>query len=206
MKTKHSGANVSCRDCKLEIILDWQTWKLAKQSKWMKPSYVASFIKHELLKKSLNTTQSFRNSTSQEQESPGNASPIKGRSCSWGCICITELHKSLGQKIFKTGQNQATLTTNKQILSEWLENMGTLMVWNSIVGASSNDSCCSGTVTHDRVQNITNNWPKPSYSHHNTHLETSILFKRCNLMYKDKSRKNLQQIWEQVRTSRIHIY
>jgi len=89
-------------------------------------------------------------------------------------------------------QNQATLTTNKQILSEWLENMGTLMVWAGIVGANSNDSCCSGTVTQDRVQKTTNNWPKPSYSHHNTHLEASILFKRCNLMYKAKSRKNLQ--------------
>jgi hypothetical protein len=80
MKTKHSGANVSCRVCKLEIILDWQTWELAKQSKWMKLSYFVSLIKHELLKKSLNTTQSFQNSTSQEQESPGNASPIEGRS------------------------------------------------------------------------------------------------------------------------------
>jgi hypothetical protein len=82
MKTKRSGTNVSCQVCKLEIILDWQTWELAKQSKWMKLSYVVSFIKHELLEKSLKTTQSFQNSISQEQDSPGNASPIEGRSCS----------------------------------------------------------------------------------------------------------------------------
>jgi hypothetical protein len=113
MKTKRSGTNVSCQVCKLEIILDWQTWELAKQSKWMKLSYVVSFIKHELLKKSLNTTQSFQNSISQEQESPGNASPIKGRSRSRGRICITELHKSLGQKIFKTGSEPSNIN-NKQ--------------------------------------------------------------------------------------------
>jgi hypothetical protein len=109
--------------------------------------------------------------------------------------CTRAWHRRYSRQV----QNQATLTANKQILSEWLENMGTLMVWDSIVGASSNDSCCSGTATQDRVQNITNNWPKPSYSHHNTHLEASAFFKRCNLMNKAKSRKYLQR--EQSQTT-----
>ncbi len=83
-----------CSLCRLETILEWQTCNLAKKHKWIKLSYVLS---HPNMTFWNNLYRPINGSEKRYQENkrPGDASPIKGRSSSWGCIGITELHQSL---------------------------------------------------------------------------------------------------------------
>jgi hypothetical protein len=49
-------------------------------------------------------------------------------------------------------------------------------IYNKTIYGGQKRVRCYRVGTHDRVQSITNDQRKPSYFHHNTHLEANIFF------------------------------